>query len=137
METEEVACSCEEATENIAFSCDTCNKINEIEHLVEKIYCTCDIDNPQHIIIMKSLPGEGTICNMIYCGDPCFFCVGKKYGISDQERYDANRMYTSLLKDKKEEMKNALFQHWEAGSDTKEIFARYEADIPIIQCMPE
>jgi len=123
----EIGCTCG----RVFFPCETCNKIDETEHSVEKIMY--DFHKPQHFIKMKNLPKEGDIWKLFQCVDPCFYCVGKKNGVSEQQQYDAHRMYTRLPKDKKEEMRTAVFQHWESGS---EILAKYEACIPVIQCVP-
>ncbi len=118
--------------------CENCNEINKIEHLVEKIFpANTNETNSQHLVKMKSLPKEGNILKIFPCCYQCFFCIGEKHGISAQEQHDASKMYTDLPGDKREEMKNQLISNWETGSNTKEIFARYKTDIPVIQCMSE
>lgn len=130
---ETTKCSCEK----IPFSCETCNKINETEHLVSYINRSSGSDG-KHYIMMKTLPGEGEIYKAILCVESCFVCLGRCYNRPEQEMYDAHRMYTRLSGDKKEEMKNSLLQCWRRrdGLDSKEIFDRYESDIPVMKCTP-
>lgn len=127
---ENVKCSCENKAK---LSCNTCDEINKIEHLVEKIFPAKTIENiSKHLVKMKSLPQEGDIFKIFLCSDSCFFCIGEKYGISDQERYDANKMYTDLLGTKKEELQNEVLHNWKTVGDAKEIFSKYKPSIPVI-----